>query len=164
MLIQETKQLSLYLLLYHKIPENHILKLINSAISFKFATKLLENSYCKTLGRPAKKEFLEKTIEKATEKSAVEVQEAKKVLENPLFIEQKGIRSLVDKEARVGKKSHKEYFYGYKAEYYMTTEEGIITSVTVNDDTYVDGKDFKHLYGLTKNEGINIKCLERGFC
>ena len=50
----ETKQLSLYSELYHRIPENHILKLINSAISFKFVNELLEKSYCKGFGRPAK--------------------------------------------------------------------------------------------------------------
>ena len=52
-LIPETKQLSFYSLLYNKIPENHILKLINSAISLSFVTELVESSYCKHFGRPA---------------------------------------------------------------------------------------------------------------
>lgn len=54
------------------------------------------------------KDFLVETIENATEKSQVQVEEAKEILESPLFIEQKGIRSLVDKEARVGVKSKKQ--------------------------------------------------------
>ena len=54
MLIKKDNQLSIHSLLYNKIPENHILKLINSAISFEFVTKLVESSYCKTFGRPAK--------------------------------------------------------------------------------------------------------------
>lgn len=299
MLIKKDNQLSIHSLLYNKIPENHILKLINSAISFEFVTKLVESSYCKTFGRPAKdpemmvrililqhlynlsdervieelqvnlaymwfiginpedklpeasllskfrtmrlsetslneilvelvrqciekgiisaengiaidsthisanttkkiperimkqlakkifkaegiedyeipdfesienhneakqvmKDFVIEAIENATDKSEAEVQEAKEVLESPLFIEQKGIRSLVDKDARVGKKSHSEYFYGYKAEYCMTTEEGIITSVAVNNGAYVDGNDFKKLYNLTTSSGIDVKEL-----
>ncbi|KJS86522.1 MAG: hypothetical protein JM58_06795 [Peptococcaceae bacterium BICA1-8] len=37
-----------------KIPANHMLKLINSAVDFSFINKLIENSYCKYYGRPAK--------------------------------------------------------------------------------------------------------------
>ena len=54
MLRKEAKQLNFYSELYHKIPKNHILKLINSAISFEFVNKMLEGSYCKGFGRPAK--------------------------------------------------------------------------------------------------------------
>ena len=36
------------------IPKKHILKLINSAVDFSFINKLLESSYCKYYGRPAK--------------------------------------------------------------------------------------------------------------
>ena len=54
MLESKCKQLSLYSILYNRIPENHILKLINNAVDFGFVNKLLENSYCKYYGRPAK--------------------------------------------------------------------------------------------------------------
>jgi transposase len=54
MLKNELKQLSLYSILYNKIPENHILKRINSVVDFSFINSLLENSYCKYYGRPAK--------------------------------------------------------------------------------------------------------------
>ena len=54
MLKDKDNQLSIYSILYNKIPENHTLKLINSAIDLSFVTKLLEGSYSKTLGRPAK--------------------------------------------------------------------------------------------------------------
>lgn len=37
-----------------KVPENHTLKLINKAIDLSFVTKLLEKSYNKYYGRPAK--------------------------------------------------------------------------------------------------------------
>ena len=51
MLKFEPNQFNFYLVLYHKISEIHILKLINFAISFqfvnKFVNKLLKNSYCK---------------------------------------------------------------------------------------------------------------------
>ncbi len=36
MLKDKNNQLSIYLILYNKIPENHILKLINNAIDFSF--------------------------------------------------------------------------------------------------------------------------------
>ena len=54
MLKIEPKQLNFYSLLYHKIPENHILKLINSAISLNFINEMLSESYCTGFGRPAK--------------------------------------------------------------------------------------------------------------
>lgn len=54
MLKIEPKKSNFYSLLYHRIPENHILNLINSAISFEFINKLLENAYVNGFGRPAK--------------------------------------------------------------------------------------------------------------
>ena len=296
MLNREAKQLNFYSTLYHRIPEKHILKLINSAISFNFVYDLVKNSYCSHFGRPAKdpemivrililqrlydlsdervmeelqvnlaymwfiginpdeelpdksllskfrtlrlketrlddilteivrqciekgiisedsgisvdsthieanttkkvperimkhlakkifkaegieeyeipdyksiedpaeakrvmKDFLEDVIENATEKSEAEVSEAKEVLESPLFIEQRGIRSLSDKEARVGRKSHTQHFFGYKSEYCMTTE-GIITAVGVHDGAYRDGTDYENLFKATIDSGIKIK-------
>ena len=50
MLKDELKQLSLHSILYNRIPENHILKLINNAVDFKFMNTLLEGSYCKYYG------------------------------------------------------------------------------------------------------------------
>ncbi len=47
MLKDKNNQLSIYSILYNKIPENHILKLINNAIDFSFINKLLEKSYWK---------------------------------------------------------------------------------------------------------------------
>jgi transposase len=47
-------QLSFYSLLYFKIPENHTLKLIKDVVDFSFINQLLEDSYCKYYGRPAK--------------------------------------------------------------------------------------------------------------
>lgn len=54
MLRQEPKQSSFHSLLYNKIPENHILKRIESAVDFSFINELLADSYCKNFGRPAK--------------------------------------------------------------------------------------------------------------
>jgi transposase len=54
MLKNTPKQLSLYSILYDKIPKNHILKVINEAVDFSFINKLLEDSYSKKMGRPAK--------------------------------------------------------------------------------------------------------------
>jgi len=294
------KQLSLYSLLYDNIPENHILKTINNAIDLKFVNKLLESSYCRHYGRPAKepemmlriqilkylynlsdeqlvqdlnvnlaykwfiglnpeeplpeislltkfrtqrlqdismdaiiteivrqcvekgiiqskngividtthieantrkkvperimkqlarnifkakeeqdyeipdytqiedhqeakrvmKEYLEEVIDQATQETGEEViqavEEAKEILASDLFIEQKGIRSLVDKDARVGYKSKTQSFYGYKAEISQTTDGSLITSITVEPGSYVDGSHFQeHLEG-SLNAGLEV--------
>jgi len=311
MLKIEHKQMSLYSTLYNKIPENHILKLINKSIDFSFINDLLEGSYCKYYGRPAKepelmlrilvlqylynlsdervieeaslnlahmyflginpedelphpsllakfrvhklhditldeiivmivnqciekgiingsgisidtthskanthkatpervmkhlakkifktiseemgeipeiinqeipdykkiednkqakltmKVYLEETIKKAEEnielernpKTKQQIENAKKILKNPKFIKQKGVRSLVDQDARVGHKSKTENFFGYKTEYIITTEERIITAVRVNDGAYVDGTQFNELIELTRKSKIPI--------
>jgi len=48
MLKNEPKQLSLYSILYNKIPDNHILKSINNAIDFSFINT---KSLCDKWGR-----------------------------------------------------------------------------------------------------------------
>ena len=54
MLKREAKQLNFYATLYNRIPENHILNLINSSVSFNFVYDLVKDSYCEHFGRPAK--------------------------------------------------------------------------------------------------------------
>ena len=298
MLKLEAHQLNFLSVLYNRIPKNHILKLINSAISLNFVNEMLKDSYCSNFGRPAKEpemmmrililqklynlsderiieelsvnlaymwfiginpddeiphasllskfrttrlkdvdldeviteivrqcidkgiipdttgisddathieantirktperimKHLARKIFKAIEKEDYEIpdytqiespKEAKKVMknyletvidqnkENPkakeaieeaesvlnsdLFIEQKGIRSLIDKDARVGHKSITENFYGYKAEYCMTTDGEIITAVDVKNGANVDGKNFEELYNRTIKSGLKI--------
>lgn len=85
------------------------------------------------------------------------INKAKEILADPKFIEQKGVRSIVDTEARVGHKSKTETFFGYKTEYIITTDERIITAVRVNDGAYVDGTQFEELIDLTQKTGIKIK-------
>ena len=313
MLKNEPKQFSLYSILYNKIPENHILKLIDSAVDFSFLNKFLQGSYCKYYGRPAKepelmsklcilqylynlsdekviedaslnlaymwflginpeedlpdpsllskfrtqrlketslddiiqevvrqcvekgiikgtgisvdcthteantikkvperimkhlakgilkslqdkdgnipegidddipnykeikdhkvaketmKDYLENLIEnventidtEATKPETKEaIEEAKEILSDPKFIPQKGIRSLVDKDARVGYKSKTNSFFGYKVEFAMIPEERIITAVDVHDGAYVDGTEFLRLYEISKQCGIEFK-------
>ena len=99
------------------------------------------------------KEALEEVIAKA-DPELESVSEAKGILDSELFIEQKGIRSLQDKDARVGRKDHTTSFFGYKSEY-MMTEEGIITGMTVHPGNYRDGDHFKELLDLTIKSGIN---------
>jgi transposase len=54
MLKSQPKQPSFYATLYDKIPEEHLFKKIDKAVDFSFINRLLENSYCKHFGRPAK--------------------------------------------------------------------------------------------------------------
>ncbi len=311
MLRQMQKQMSLHSLLYNKIPENHILKIIISVVDFSFINKLLKDSYCKNFGRPAKepelmckllflqhlynlsdekvieeanlnlafmyflginpedelpdksllskfrtlrlkestlddiiteivrqcvekdiikgtgvsidathieantikktperlmkhlarkiikiyekennevlgnlpevpnykeiedhkeakkvmKEYLETIIDKAEDgKNAIGqnvetgeiINKAKEILNDPKFLNQKGIRSLVDEDARVGRKSHTQDFFGYKTEFVMTTDERIITAVRTVDGAYVDGTYAKELIDETLKSGIKI--------
>jgi len=309
---KNSNQLSLFSILYDKIPENHILKSINKAVDFSFVNELLEGSYCKYYGRPAKEpemmakllilqylynysderviqetqvnlaymwfiginpedalpvpsllakfrtqrlketsldDIIKEVVRQCVEKGIIkgtgisidcthahantrklmpervmkhlakkifkniekeigripdgidsqipdyrEIQDhkiakqtmkdyleklmtdtqaiiepeddsdikksllkAREILDSPKFMEQKGIRSLVDEEARVGHKSKTEDFYGYKVEFAMVPEESIITAVTVGNGAYVDGTEFKELYETTKECGIEIK-------
>ena len=101
------------------------------------------------------KEYLEDVIEKADDRASDEVELAKEVLESPLFIEQKGIRSLTDMDARVGYKSKTDSFFGYKMEYAMTTG-GLITAVGVHDGAYVDGTEFEELFERSKKSGLSF--------
>ena len=293
------KQLNFYSTLYQNIPKNHILKSINSAISFEFVNKLLEDRYCKNFGRPAKepelmikllmlqhlynlsdervilatqtdlafmwfiginpddtlphhsllskfrtmrlqglalddilsevirqcvekqiinaengwsidtthvhantvkktperimkhlakkifkamcrddydipdykhiadhkearhmmKDYLEGVMSSAESVATNEVTEANEILTSPLFMEQKGIRSISDKDARVGYKSRTESFYGYKMEYGLTTEGQLITSVGVHSGAYVDGSEFSELLKQGRQAGLKINSV-----
>lgn len=104
------------------------------------------------------KEYLEKVIidNENNLKAKDEIQEAKELLASPLFIEQKGIRSIIDKDARVGHKSQTENFFGYKAEYCQTTDGELITSLNVESGAYMDGTNYKELMIKTEKTGIKI--------
>ena len=111
------------------------------------------------------KNYLEKLITEVKNETDVStltktknaIEKAEKILEDPKFIRQKGLRSLVDEEARVGYKSKTANFFGYKVEFAMVPEERIITAVNVHNGAYVDGNEYKELYNKTKECGINIK-------
>lgn len=110
--------------------------------------------------RQVMKAFLEETI-KASEPLAGErtrraIEEAREVLSDEKFLLQKGIRSLADKDARVGRKSHDTSFYGYKMEYTMTTEEQLIAAVEVQSGEYVDGTQFDRLLDRTQESGVKV--------
>lgn len=106
------------------------------------------------------KDYLEDLIEQVSEETSEEViqatKEAQEILESDLFIEQKGIRSLVDKDARVGYKSKTHSFYGYKAEICQTTDGSLITSVTLEPGSYVDGRSFKNHLEETLQSGLTV--------
>ena len=105
------------------------------------------------------KEYLEGVMESADERASKEVSEAEEILASPLFMEQKGIRSISDKDARVGYKSKKESFYGYKVEYGLTTHGKLITSVGVHSGAYVDGTEFTELLNRGKQAGLKINSV-----
>ena len=109
------------------------------------------------------KEYLELVIEQVdtraipekTETSKI-INKAKLILEDPKFINQKGIRSLIDEDARVGRKSRHQSFFGYKTEFVMTTDERIITSVRTASGEYMDGNYVTEMLSQTKDSGIQI--------
>ena len=104
------------------------------------------------------KDYLEGVMAKAAplgkEETKTAIAEAKEILSDERFILQKGLRSFVDKDARVGRKSKTSSFFGYKDEYIMTTDERIITAVEVRSGEYVDGTEFDTLLERTKTAGI----------
>ncbi len=107
------------------------------------------------------KQYLKRVIEQAeplaghTTRKTIE--ESKEILSDERFMLQKGIRSLVDKDARVGAKSKTKRFYGYKNEFMMTTDERIITAVHVQSGEYTDGSEFDALLEKTIEAGIQPK-------
>jgi len=118
-----------------------------------------------TEAKQVMKDYLEDLIEQVKEETSAKftseaitqaAQEAQEILASDLFIEQKGIRSLVDKDARVGYKSKTHSFYGYKAEICQTTDGSLITSVTVEPGSYVDGSKFKDHLEETLQSGLTI--------
>lgn len=68
-------------------------------------------------------------------------------------------RSLIDQDARVGRKSKTVRFYGYKAEFLMTTEENIITAICTENGAYTDGNNTKELLDRTIESGVNVKAF-----
>jgi len=110
------------------------------------------------------KEYLETVIDKVEEKISAEmektdevIKKAKEIISDPKFINQKGIRSLIDEDARVGRKSKTQDFYGYKTEFVMTTDECIITSVRTADGAYIDGSYTKEMLEQTKKAGLEVE-------
>lgn len=85
------------------------------------------------------------------------IKKAKNILKDPKFMKQKGVRSLIDEDARVGRKSKTQSFYGYKTEFIMTTDERIITSLRTDNGAYMDGSYAKKMLEKTKESGIEIR-------
>jgi len=126
---------------------------------------------------PEWREYEDHTQAKADMKEALEnviahsdqalgsVAEAREVLDSDLFIRQKGIRSLQDKDARVGRKDHTTSFFGYKSEY-MMTEEGIITGMTVQPGNYRDGDRFQELLEKSRRAGVEPDAVygDKAYC
>jgi transposase len=103
-------------------------------------------------------ETVESNVDEAVApKTGEALEQAKRILDDPKFIEQKGVRSIVDEDARVGHKSKTDSFFGYKVEFGMIPEEKIITSIDVNDGSYVDGTDFKKHLENTLDCGVKIE-------
>lgn len=111
----------------------------------------------------AMKEYLEKTVEAAEPYAGIVtkgiIEEVKDILSDEKFILQKGLRSLVDQDARVGYKSKTDSFFGYKTEYTMTTDERIITAVDVHSGEYVDGTEFHELLEKTEDAGVKVEAV-----
>ena len=109
------------------------------------------------------KEYLEKTANEAEAHAGPAtkevVKEVRDILSDEKFILQKGLRSLVDTDARVGYKSKTDSFFGYKTEYTMITDERIITAVDVHSGEYVDGTEFHDLLEKTEKAGVKAEAV-----
>lgn len=108
------------------------------------------------------KDYLEETIASAEEYAGEETEKAIAEAKDVLSVKsslQKGLRSLSDKDARVGNKSKTQQFYGYKAEYTMTADERIITAMDIHTGEYVDGKEFSTLLEKTVKTDAKVSEL-----
>jgi transposase len=108
------------------------------------------------------KEYLETVIKKVEDhipptKTNEIIIKAKEILNDPKFIIQTGIRSLIDEDAWVGRKSKATNFFGYKVEFIMTTDQRIITAVQTGNGAYVDGTKIKTLLKDTQASGLKLK-------
>ncbi len=100
--------------------------------------------------------LVEKQVSNNDQNTKESIQKAQKILADPKFLNQKGILSLIDENARVGRKSKTQDFYGYKTEFVMTTDERIITSVRTSDGAYTDGSYAKEMLAQTLRSGMTI--------
>lgn len=85
------------------------------------------------------------------------IKKTKEIMNDPKFMHQKGVRSIIDEDARVGRKSKSQDFFGYKTEFVMTTEERIITSVRTASGSYTDGNYTKEMLNDTQSSGITVR-------
>lgn len=83
---------------------------------------------------------------------------AKQIVEDERLLSKKGIRSVVDPEARFGWKSSKLGFFGYK-EHLAMTEEEIITAVEVTAGNEDDGKQLPKLLEKTLKAEVAVEEL-----
>lgn len=117
----------------------------------------------KTEAKRIMQEYLLKIIGQAEavggEMTKKAVDEAKDLLADEKFLIQKGVRSLADKDARVGYKSKTDNFFGYKSEIMMTAEERIITAADAHSGEYTDGTYFDALLDRTSKSGTPIDAL-----
>ena len=102
-------------------------------------------------------EETEKNLSDETTDTKKAIDKAREILSDPKFINQKGVRSLVDEDARVGRKSKSKDFFGYKAEFVMTTDERVITSVRTAHGAYIDGTYAEEMLGQTREAGVDLK-------
>lgn len=119
-------------------------------------TQLEDHVAAKQIMKGYLEDLIEHVGEERSEEVIQAVQEAQEILESDLFIEQRGIRSLVDKDARVGHKSKTQHFYGYKAEICQTTDGSLITSIIVEPGSYVDGSYFRNHLEETQKTGLTL--------
>jgi IS5 family transposase len=110
------------------------------------------------------KEYIDSVIDlvenqstSAEQKTNQTIKKTREIISDPKFLQQKGVRSIIDEDARVGRKSKNQDFYGYKTEFVMTTDERIITSVRTADGAYTDGNYAKEMIGDTLESGISVK-------
>src|SRR5690606_18333684 len=110
------------------------------------------------------KEYVDRVIEcvekqvTPTESNTNEmIKKTKEIINDPKFMQQKGVRSVIDEDARVGRKSKSQDFFGYTTEFVMTTDERIITSVRTASGSYMDGNFTNEMLNDTLSSGIKVK-------
>lgn len=122
-------------------------------------TQIEDHNQAKQVMKAYLEDVMECAAAYAGDATIAAIKEAKDVLSDEKFLLQKGLRSLSDKDARVGSKSKTSQFYGYKTELTMTADERIITAADIHSGEYVDGKEFAPLLERTKASGVTVREL-----
>ncbi|BCG57090.1 transposase [Paenibacillus sp. URB8-2] len=98
---------------------------------------------------------VERLVPDAEGKLGQRLEESRKIVEDERLLAWKGVQSAIDPDARLGWKSAKESFFGYKESVAMT-EDDLVTSMKVEPGNASDCPAFEGLLEQTLQDGVKV--------